>query len=196
MAEADRHDRAPGGSAVELHTPRLRLYLPGASEAHRVLRYFDGNRTHLEPWEPRRPDDFYTERFWYERLAANRDEHSRGVSMRLFFELKHDPRRPIIGAANFTNIVRGAFMACYLGYSLGRVAQGQGLMTEALRAAVPAAFEDLGLHRIMANYRPENGRSAKVLSRLGFEIEGYARDYLYIDGAWRDHVLTARVRRA
>ena len=43
----------------------------------------------------------------------------------------------------------------------------------------------------MANYRPENDRSRKLLERLGFVREGLARDYLFIDGAWRDHVLTA-----
>jgi ribosomal-protein-alanine N-acetyltransferase len=43
----------------------------------------------------------------------------------------------------------------------------------------------------MANYRPENERSARVLERLGFEREGLAREYLFIDGAWRDHVLTS-----
>jgi ribosomal-protein-alanine N-acetyltransferase len=43
----------------------------------------------------------------------------------------------------------------------------------------------------MANYRPENERSGRLLQRLGFAREGYARDYLFIDGAWRDHVLTS-----
>jgi ribosomal-protein-alanine N-acetyltransferase len=32
------------------------------------------------------------------------------------------------------------------------------------------------------------------LRALGFTVEGYARDYLFIDGAWRDHVLTAKIR--
>ena len=56
------------------------------------------------------------------------------------------------------------------------------------------SFDELGLHRIMANHQPENERSARLLERLGFEREGYARSYLHIAGAWRDHVLTALVR--
>ena len=43
----------------------------------------------------------------------------------------------------------------------------------------------------MANYIPENERSGRLLARLGFTREGLAKDYLFIDGAWRDHVLTA-----
>jgi len=66
-------------------------------------------------------------------------------------------------------------------------------MAEALRAANGFAFRALRLHRIMANYRPENERSGRLLERLGFVREGLARDYLFIDGAWRDHVLTALV---
>jgi len=64
-------------------------------------------------------------------------------------------------------------------------------MSEALRAGDGFAFEELRLHRIMANYRPENERSARLLERLGFVREGIARDYLFVDGAWRDHVLTS-----
>ncbi len=53
------------------------------------------------------------------------------------------------------------------------------------------AFEDLRLHRIMANYVPHNQRSAHLLRRLGFVQEGYAKEYLKIAGRWQDHVLTA-----
>ena len=64
-------------------------------------------------------------------------------------------------------------------------------MHEALRATNRYMFDELKLHRIAANYRPENIRSGKLLAKLGFRIEGFAKDYLYIDGAWRDHVLTS-----
>jgi len=92
--------------------------------------------------------------------------------------------------------VRGAFQACHLGYALTESAQGQGLMHEVLTAAIAHVFDVMLLHRIMANYRPENERSARLLARLGFEREGKARAYLKINGVWADHVLTALINPA
>jgi len=180
--------------ALEIITPRLRLWLPDPSRAACVLRYFDRNRRHLEVWEPARPLDFYTADFWEKRLAENREDAEEGRCLRYFLELRSDPATPIVGAVNFTNVIRGAFRACHLGYSLAERWQGQGLMHEALEGALPAAFARLELHRVMANYQPRNERSGRLLERLGFAREGYAKDYLFIDGAWRDHVLTALVR--
>ena len=64
-------------------------------------------------------------------------------------------------------------------------------MYEALQKLIPFILEDIGLHRIMANYMPANLRSANLLKRLGFVIEGFAKNYLKINGKWEDHVLTA-----
>ena len=66
-------------------------------------------------------------------------------------------------------------------------------MTEAGRLLIHYAFEELNLHRIMASYIPHNQRSANVLKRLGFEIEGTAREYLFINGKWQDHVMTSLI---
>ena len=63
----------------------------------------------------------------------------------------------------------------------------------AVRLVYDYAFSALGMHRVMANYMPENERSGRLLERLGFEREGFARKYLNIDGEWRDHVLTSRI---
>lgn len=66
-------------------------------------------------------------------------------------------------------------------------------MYEALTAAVKYTFEEMNLHRIMANYMPANERSGKLLRQLGFTLEGYARDYLLLEGGWRDHILTSLI---
>ena len=117
---------------------------------------------------------------------------ARDLSLRLALFRRGDPEGPVLGHVNFSQIVRGAAQSCFLGYSLDRRCVGRGIMTEALGAAIPLVFGQLKLHRIQANYVPTNERSGRVLRRLGFVVEGYARDYLFIGGAWRDHVLTAR----
>ena len=98
-----------------------------------------------------------------------------------------------IGDIALSEIVRGAFQACYLGYRIGAGYEGQGYVAESIARVVEYAFNALKLHRIMANYMPSNNRSAAVLRRCGFTVEGLARDYLRINGEWRDHVLTSRI---
>ena len=66
-------------------------------------------------------------------------------------------------------------------------------MYEALKAAIEFMFTTFTLHRIQANYIPRNERSGKLLRKLGFTVEGYARDYLKINGKWEDHILTAKI---
>jgi ribosomal-protein-alanine N-acetyltransferase len=174
----------------DLRTARLRIHMPHPGRAGDVLAYFEPTRAPRGPWEPARPTGFYTHDYWERRLAANRDEWSARLSVRLFLE----EGTRIVGSCNFTNVVGGAFQCCMLGYSMDARAQGAGRMREALEATLPFVMEALGLHRVQANYQPTNTRSGALLRHLGFTIEGYARDYLYIDGAWRDHVLTALVR--
>ncbi len=180
-------------TALVIDTPRLTLRLPGRAAAPRLVSYFETNRRHLTPWEPPFPKGLFTNTFWERRLAQNQQEYREGKSMRLVLFERDRPDGPVIGLANFTQFVRGAFMACTLGYSLDQDAQGQGLMFEGLGAALQHVFEELGMHRVQANYVPTNERSGNLLRRLGFQVEGYARDYIFINGAWRDHILTARV---
>lgn len=179
-----------------LETARLVLRLPNAEDADRFVDYFSRNRRHLKPWSAPRPKGFYTSRFWRDRLPFALTELEHGSAVRFILFKRNAPEGPIIGDANLSQIARGPFQACYLGYSLDEAHLGQGLMTEALTAIVDYAFEELHLHRVMANYIPTNERSGRLLERLGFTVEGYAKNYLFIDGAWRDHVLTARTNDA
>jgi ribosomal-protein-alanine N-acetyltransferase len=80
-----------------------------------------------------------------------------------------------------------------LGFAIDREFEGRGLMREALAASIDWLFGTLNLHRVQASHRPENERSRRLLARLGFEREGLARQYLFIDGAWRDHVINAKL---
>lgn len=176
----------------ELHTERLVVALARPGMHGAMARFLERNfASHLARWSPPADPSFFTEEFWRERLALSVEEFHADRAVRFVMRERHDPSGEVIGTLSYTNIVRGAFHACHLGYQIARSHEGVGLMSEALRAGNEFMFGTMRLHRIMANYRPENERSARVLERLGFTREGVARDYLFIDGAWRDHVLTS-----
>lgn len=175
-----------------LLTPRLIVRLLQQQDVPAVLAYYTENREFLEPFEPVRPRNFYTREFWAQQIEKSLIEFGYDRSLRLFLFSKHDPIR-IIGTANFTSLNQGVSYSCNLGYSLAEDEQGKGYMTEALEAGIRYVFDDLNMHRINANYMPHNRRSGNVLRRLGFVVEGYARDYLLINGKWEDHILTSLI---
>jgi ribosomal-protein-alanine N-acetyltransferase len=185
----------------ELDTGRLKVRLARPGMEAPLARFLTDNYAgHLDRWSPPPVEGFFTATFWRERLgiAVEELEADRAVRFVLQMGVAGDEGgtpldAPIVGTCNYTNIVRGAFQACHLGYQIARDRQGQGLMSEALRATNAFMFEAMRMHRVMANFRPENARSRALLMRLGFVEEGLARDYLFIDGAWRDHVLTSLV---
>ena len=178
---------------MSLSTSRLELVLPAPSDGARVAAFQRANRQFLAALEPPRPDGYYHAEFWQKRLAELAEAAAGDRQYGYFVQLQPavDPAAPLVGWINFANIVRGAFQACHLGYHLSERSEGHGYMTEALRAGIDHMFTAKNLHRIMANYVPTNHRSERVLTRLGFEREGNAKNYLYLGGAWRDHVLTS-----
>ena len=109
----------------------------------------------------------------------------------------------IAGVFNMSQIYRGNFGNCYLGYYASVQHARQGYMTEGLALVLDHAFRTLRLHRVEANIQPGNLASIRLVCRAGFTREGYSRRYLKIGGAWRDHerwaILAedwARLRRA
>ncbi len=177
-----------------IETPRTLIKLLEPESAPLMTIYRQENRQHLTRWEPTRSLRFYTDEFWQLQLRAAIREYRHGLSACLVVMNKEEDE--VLGVCNFTNIIRGTFEACHLGYGIAEKHQGQGLMVEVLTHSTQFVFQELALHRIMANYMPRNERSAAVLKRLGFEIEGQARQYLKIDGIWEDHVLTSLINPA
>jgi [ribosomal protein S5]-alanine N-acetyltransferase len=175
-----------------LTTDRLIVRLAVVRDAPAVLRFYTGNREHLTPWWPQWRDEQFTLRFWQRAIDSNLQEFREERAVRFFLFPREDPGR-VIGLANYNQIVRGVAHYTILGYGLAAEAEGQGLMREALEPTIRYMFDEFGMHRIMANYVPQNVRSGALLKRLGFAVEGYARDYLLINGRWEDHILTALV---
>lgn len=173
-----------------IETQRLVIRLAEVGNVPEVIRYYRENREHLEPFSPRYPADFLDEATWLEQVHTREAEFAAGSGFRAFLFPRAMPNR-IIGNLNITQVNRGAFQSCVLGYNLAADEQGKGYMTEAVEAAVALVFATWRLHRVAAGYMPRNTRSAAVLERCGFQVEGHAPAYLLINGRWEDHVLTA-----
>jgi len=177
------------------HITTTRLHLvapdptPGLGQAAAVADYFARNQAHFAPWDPPKPPDDDAPATIQGRLVSGAAAFGASQAFRWWLMLADTPGR-VIGSVSLSNLARGPFQCCALGYALDAACQGRGLMAEALAAAIAEAFSPrINLHRLQAAVRPENDRSLAVLARLGFADEGLARDYLYIDGAWRDHRL-------
>lgn len=152
-----------------------------------VWEYSLRNRLHLAAWEPLRTDDYFEQENFHAMLLGQIEDCKKGIAQR--FGIFKDSS--VIGLISYTNIIKGPFMACSVGYSIDATFQRQGLMQISLKKTLGYMFEDIGMNRVMANYMPRNVASARVLRKLGFGIEGYARAYLKIAGKWEDHVLTS-----
>jgi len=78
-----------------------------------------------------------------------------------------------------------------IGWSLHPSAQGRGFATEAARALLRLGFEDLRLHRIIAECDPRNEASLRVMDRLGMRREAHHLDARWLKGEWVGSIVYA-----
>lgn len=172
---------------VSFSTDRLVVRTPKQGDGEHYARYYTENRDFLQPWSPTFGPDMFSAPDWEDSIPIIRHEFTSGRSARFCLFLDHQ----MIGVANITSITRSPSYSCLLGYTLCQSSQGKGYMREALTPIIDYMFNYRNLHRIAAGYMPHNQKSGRLLRSFGFQVEGYARDYLLIDGAWQDHILTA-----
>lgn len=147
-------------------------------------------RAHLEPWEPVAEVDWATRHAvsaWPSICSGLRAEARRGRMLPYVIELDGQ----FCGQLTIGNVAHGALRSAWIGYWVSKEFNGGGIATAALALGVDHGFGAVGLHRIEATVRPENGPSRAVLAKGGFREEGLLRRYLEVDGAWRDHLLVA-----
>jgi [ribosomal protein S5]-alanine N-acetyltransferase len=159
------------------------------ADAPLLLDAYLRNRAHLAPFEPDRPDSFYTlqgQRTRLEGLVRRRREGA-GLPCAMFAGDR------ILGCAALRDIVRGPVCEAHLGYWVDAGSTRRGLAGAAVAALCRIADEELGLHRIVAGTAPGNVASQGVLKRNGFQQFGYAHKHLYLGGRWTDAALFEKI---
>lgn len=155
------------------------------------------NRDWLTPWEATLPkvpehidgDDLISQRpsfFEMVRIHNREGRSGRTISLAIWA----GPN--LIGQITLGGIIYGALRGGHIGYWIDRRFANRGFTTQAVEALTAYGFDELGLHRIEINLRPENGASRRVAEKAGFALEGDRPRFLHIDGAWRDHICFVR----
>ena len=176
---------AISGEGIVLRAPQPADYAEWAE-----LR--GASRAFLVPWEPIWPADDLTRAAFRRRLRRYAEDQRNDLAYPFFLFRQQD--NVLVGGLTLGNIRRGVAQAGTLGYWMGAAHARQGHMTAAVRALLAFAFATLRLHRVEAACIPANIPSVRLLEKTGFIREGYARQYLCINGVWQDHVLYARLK--
>jgi ribosomal-protein-alanine N-acetyltransferase len=173
------------GKRIYLHPPRFRDWKGWADLRARSKEF-------LVPWEPTWSPDALSRATYRRRLRHMALEWRDDTSYSFLIYRRDD--HGILGGVTLSQLRRGVAQAASLGYWIGAPYAHMGYMSESLLALLPFAFERLGLHRVEAACLPHNQASRGLLRKIGFHEEGFARQYLRINGTWQDHVLYALLR--
>ncbi|MGO1737515.1 MAG: GNAT family N-acetyltransferase [Actinomycetaceae bacterium] len=147
------------------------------------------NERWLAPWMagspvPGRPMSFA------EQLASARHAAREGSGLSFVVVLAGE----IVGSVVAQPITRGAAWAASVGYWVSEHVAGRGVAPRAVALLVDHLFDEIGIHRVEIDVRPENGASLRVVAKLGFVEEGRRRGLMFVDGDWRDHRSFALLR--
>ncbi|EJF90529.1 GNAT family N-acetyltransferase [Bartonella tamiae] len=147
------------------------------------------SRSFLEPWEPLWPCNAHS----YQRYKVYLNNYLDGRKKDQFyiFFIFDKIFGNLIGGISIGNIRRSVIQSGDIGYWCGEKFSGKGFMLESLHCLITFAFQQLKLHRIQAASIPTNLRSMRLLEKAGFSQEGLLKDYVKINGEWRDHILYA-----
>lgn len=179
-----------------IESERLIIETPTIADAERVRSFYERNRDYFRNWEPDHGEQIYTAAFWQKVLPSYVDEFQRGQAVRVILRRKENLDGGIIGFIHYTQMAGGALMSCWFGCNLDHEYEGKGYMTEGARAAMGYLFRQFNVHRINASFMPANVRSMLLMRRLGFQVEGFAKDYLFVNGRWRDHTIACAINPA
>jgi ribosomal-protein-alanine N-acetyltransferase len=176
------------GIPQTLRTARLALRPIGVADARDIFAYCsDPVVTRYVPWPTHRSIEDAMD-FVQRRMRATE------AGPVLHWGISEGEGKPMIGSIGIGGVSDEHFSG-ELGYVLARKYWGRGLMTEAVRMVIDAAFRYTPLNRIEARCVVSNRASGRVLEKSGMRFEGVLREVNYFKGAFLDLQSWAMLRR-
>ncbi len=173
-------------------TDRLILKVLDERFAIPLLNFLEGGRLIFEKYEAMKSSLFYTVPF-QEHILKSEYEASKQKTYLRYYIFEKENTDKIIGTVSFGNVLPEPYLCCNLGYKISPAHSRRGYCTEAVAAAVSAAYAYLDIHRINAFVQESNFASIRVLEKCGFALEGKCIKNLRVNGKWTDHLLYANI---
>ncbi len=163
----------------------LRLSSIERKDAQSIFALIERNRSHLREWLPWL--DFNTSiddsKIFIENSIKQAADRSAQVMTIVY-------RDSICGVIGF-NSIDSLHRVCEIGYWIDADHQGLGIVTKSTATLINLAFTDLGMNKVCIPVAEQNTKSRAVSERLGFKIEGIAREAEWLYDHYVDHVLYA-----
>ena len=175
----------PAGLDAPPSCPRIRLRPMTGHDADEWNQLRWRNRLWLAPWDS--GDPLHGDPMTFEEWMV-RQRRAEAIGSALVLLIEHQTR--IVGQISLGAISYGALRSGTVGYWVDQACAGHGFAPTAVGVLADWAFKDPTgprLHRIEIDILPENERSKHVVRELGLRFEGVRRDYMFINGRWRDH---------
>jgi ribosomal-protein-alanine N-acetyltransferase len=169
-----------------LATKRLTLRAPTAKDASALQALFARPEVTRFSNTPDAPSKAQSERIaaW----MAKRYPSGKGCA----WIIEDRASKAFVGAIRFNSIDR-KWRSGEIGYELHPEFWGQGLMTEAVAAAIACGHDTFKLNRIEAWTLPGNPASDRVLEKSGFRYEGTLRQKAWFKGSFHDFRVFGRI---
>jgi [ribosomal protein S5]-alanine N-acetyltransferase len=179
---------------LQVRTPRLFIRPMREEDRSKFVKFYEKSWGEMAPWFPLRASGETFEQTFEKTLAKAKKGEADSREFRLVGFTRDDE---LVAFFSLMQIVRGAFESGVASWCVHSEHTRQGMCTEGVMGVLDLAFAatpaGLGLHRVQANVIPVNTASVRVAEKAGFRREGLGRNYLKINGEWRDHVFFAKL---
>jgi len=150
-----------------------------------VMDFYMRNQERIAQFNPPVSEEYLEPEFWEKKVRYRNSALKREKALDFFLFLPDRPQR-IVGHIRLFNLESSPRCSCEIGYTIDGLLEGGGFMFEALGMALSFAKNGLNLHRVVALCHPENDKSKKLLSALGFREEGVSHESMLLNGVWQD----------